>query len=35
MIEIPIVRWGEPYESMEKMDVVHFESGETLSLIHI
>ena len=34
MIEIPIVRWGEPYESMEKMDVVHFESGETLAQVH-
>ena len=34
MIEIPVVRWGEPYESMEKMDVVHFESGETLAQVH-
>ncbi|MEZ6062736.1 MAG: aldehyde dehydrogenase family protein [Planctomycetaceae bacterium] len=34
MIEIPIVRWGKPYESMEKMDVVHFETGETLAQVH-
>ena len=34
MIDIPIVRWGEPYESMEKMEVVHFETGETLATMH-
>jgi len=34
MIEIPVIRWGEPYESKEKMDVVHFESGETLAQVH-
>ncbi|MEX1098317.1 MAG: aldehyde dehydrogenase family protein [Planctomycetales bacterium] len=34
MLEIPVVRWGKPYESMEKMDVVHFETGETLARVH-
>ena len=34
MLEIPIIRWGEPYESMEKDDVVHFETGETLATVH-
>jgi len=34
MIEIPVVRWGRQYESMEKKDVVHFESGETLATVH-
>lgn len=34
MLEIPVIRWGKPYESMEKMDVVHFETGETLARVH-
>ena len=34
MIEIPVIRWGRQYESMEKKDVVHFESGETLARVH-
>ncbi len=34
MLEIPAIRWGKPYESMEKKDVVHFESGETLATVH-
>src|SRR5437588_9658829 len=31
MIHIPIVRWGEPYTSMEKDPVVHFATGEVLA----
>lgn len=31
MLEIPVIRWGRPYESMEKQPVVHFETGETLA----
>ena len=31
MLDIPVIRWGQPYESMEKKEVVHFESGETLA----
>ena len=34
MLEIPVVRWGQEYESMSKMDVVHFETGETLAQVH-
>jgi acyl-CoA reductase-like NAD-dependent aldehyde dehydrogenase len=32
--EIPVLRWGKPYESMEKQDVVHFETGEVLAKVH-
>ncbi len=31
MIEIPVIRWGKPYESLETEDVVHFETGELLA----
>lgn len=31
MIHIPILRWGEPYTSMEKDPVVHFATGEVLA----
>ena len=34
MLEIPVIRWGAPYESMEKDQVVHFETGETLAEVH-
>ena len=34
MIEIPVIRWGQPYESLEKADVVHFETGETMAQMH-
>ena len=34
MIDIPIIRWGKPYESREKSDVVHFETGEVMAQIH-
>ena len=34
MIDIPIIRWGKEYESLEKMEVVHFETGETLATVH-
>ncbi len=30
MIHIPVLRWGEPYKSMEIDKVVHFDSGEVL-----
>jgi acyl-CoA reductase-like NAD-dependent aldehyde dehydrogenase len=32
--EIPVLRWGKPYESLEKQEVVHFETGETLAQVH-
>jgi len=34
MLEIPVVRWGQPYESIEKQPVVHFETGEELAVVH-
>ncbi|HVR36355.1 MAG TPA: aldehyde dehydrogenase family protein [Methylomirabilota bacterium] len=33
MVKIPILRWGEPYESLELDDVVHFVTGETLAKV--
>ena len=34
MLEIPVIRWGQPYESMEKDNVVHFETGEALATVN-
>ncbi|MEZ6067015.1 MAG: aldehyde dehydrogenase family protein [Planctomycetaceae bacterium] len=34
MLEIPVIRWGQPYESMEQQPVVHFETGEQLASMH-
>lgn len=34
MLELPILRWGKPYDSVEKADVVHFETGEVLARVH-
>jgi acyl-CoA reductase-like NAD-dependent aldehyde dehydrogenase len=31
MIHIPVLRWGEPYKSMEIDKVVHFATGEVLA----
>ena len=31
MIHIPVLRWGEPYQSMELDKVVHFDTGEVLA----
>ena len=31
MLQIPISRWGEPYDSLEKDKVVHFATGEVLA----
>ena len=33
MVNIPILRWGEPYTSMESDAVVHFITGETLAKV--
>ena len=33
MLEIPVVRWGKPYESLETSEVVHFETGETIARV--
>lgn len=34
MLEIPALRWGKPYDSLEKQEVVHFETGEVLAKVH-
>ena len=31
MVKIPILRWGQPYESLELDRVIHFVTGETLA----
>ena len=31
MIKIPVLRWGEPYESLETDKVVHFATGEVVA----
>jgi acyl-CoA reductase-like NAD-dependent aldehyde dehydrogenase len=33
MVNIPILRWGQPYESLELDKVVHFITGETLAQV--
>ncbi len=31
MLDIPAVRWGQPYESLEKTEIVHFETGQPIA----
>ncbi|MEX1040706.1 MAG: aldehyde dehydrogenase family protein [Pirellulaceae bacterium] len=31
MLHLPAIRWGQPYESLEKEDVVHFITGEPIA----
>src|SRR5919109_2031247 len=31
MIHIPVLRWGEPYQSLDVDKVVHFQTGEPLA----
>jgi len=33
MVNIPVLRWGQPYTSMESDSVVHFITGETLAKV--
>ena len=33
VLNIPILRWGQPYTSLETDDVVHFLTGETLARV--
>jgi acyl-CoA reductase-like NAD-dependent aldehyde dehydrogenase len=33
MIQLPILRWGQPYTSMEVDDVVHFSTGEPIARV--
>ncbi|MAV37528.1 MAG: aldehyde dehydrogenase [Planctomycetaceae bacterium] len=34
MLEIPVVRWGKPYQSLEVTDVGHFATGEPIAKVH-
>src|SRR5436853_234405 len=31
MMHIPVLRWGEPYRSMDVDTIVHFETGDPLA----
>lgn len=33
MITIPVVRWGQPYESLETQPIAHFATGEAIATI--
>src|SRR5690349_21568331 len=33
MLHLPVVRWGEPYDSMEVDEVVHFSTGEPIAKV--
>ena len=33
MINIPVIRWGKPYESLETREVVHFLSGDPIASV--
>src|SRR6185436_16975186 len=33
MVKIPILRWGQPYESLEHDNVINFVTGETLAQV--
>ena len=34
MLEIPVIRWGKPYQSLEVTDVQHFATGEPVAKVH-
>ena len=33
MLHLPVLRWGAPYESLEKDEVVHFSTGEPIATV--
>ncbi len=33
MLHLPILRWGQPYDSLEKDEVVHFSTGEPMASV--
>src|SRR4030095_2433255 len=33
MLHLPVIRWGEPYDSMEVDEVVHFSTGEPIATV--
>ncbi len=33
MLQLPVLRWGQPYESLEIAEVIHFHSGEPIAKV--
>lgn len=33
MLDLPALRWGKPYDSLEKQQVVHFDTGEPIAQV--
>src|SRR5262245_29560352 len=33
MLHLPVLRWGQPYDSLEKDSVVHFSTGEPIATV--
>ena len=33
MLNIPVIRWGKPYESLEVAEVIHFDTGEPIAKV--
>ncbi len=33
MLHLPAMRWGKPYDSLEKSEVVHFDTGEPIAKV--
>ena len=33
MLELPVLRWGQPYESLEVDEVIHFSTGEPIAKV--
>jgi acyl-CoA reductase-like NAD-dependent aldehyde dehydrogenase len=33
MLRLPVIRWGQPYESLEVADVIHFATGEPIAKV--
>jgi acyl-CoA reductase-like NAD-dependent aldehyde dehydrogenase len=33
VLNIPILRWGKPYQSLDQDEVIHFTTGETLAMV--
>jgi acyl-CoA reductase-like NAD-dependent aldehyde dehydrogenase len=31
VLHIPVIRWGKPYDSLEKQEIVHFLTGESIA----
>ena len=33
MLNIPVLRWGRPYTSLDTDNIIHFSTGETLAKV--